>query len=93
MSERINQLRDILGAIPGNSAESQRERLMAAMLLVGYITTFEASRYLDCYDPRPRIHELRCQGQPIKTTMRQEQTESGKYHRVGAYFLEGRNNG
>jgi len=93
MSERIVLLRDILRTIPGNSIEAQRNRLMVAMQRQGYVTTFEASRYLDCYDPRARIHELRNKGQAINTMLRQEQTESGEYHRVGVYFLQGRTNG
>ena len=54
----------------------------------GSITTFEATRLLDVYDPRPRVHELRHQfGYPITTAMRAEQTESSVLHRVGTYFL------
>jgi hypothetical protein len=58
------------------------------MFELGSITTFEAMRFLDVFDPRPRIHELRhTDGHPIRTTMRAGQTESGVVHRVGVYAL------
>ncbi|MBB3211122.1 hypothetical protein FHW67_000357 [Herbaspirillum sp. Sphag1AN] len=90
MASRLESLAAILKAIPGNDSAAQRTRMLTAMERLGHITTFEASRYLDCYDPRPRIHELRGQGKRIKTIMRQEQTESGVHHSVGVYILEGR---
>lgn len=90
MIPRPEALAAILHDIPGNDVAAQRTRMMTAMEKLGHITTFEASRYLDCYDPRPRIHELRGQGKRIKTVMRQEQTESGVHHSVGVYILEDR---
>lgn len=56
---------------------------------LGSVTSYEGSRFLDCYDPRARVHELRRAGKDIKTIMRAEQTESGIFHRVGVYLLEG----
>lgn len=93
MYSRIDQLAEILLTTPGNSREDQRSRMMKAMQRTGYITTFEAMRLLDVYDPRARIHELRNEGKAIKTVMRIEQTESGEHHRIGVYLLEGRTNG
>ena len=61
---------------------------MAAMQELGHVTTHEAMRLLDVYDPRPRIHELRHKhGASISTATRIEQTESGVPHRIGVYFL------
>ncbi|MDY7579441.1 helix-turn-helix domain-containing protein [Herbaspirillum sp. RTI4] len=90
MSARTDALAAILHTMPGNDCAIQRGRMLAAMERLGSVTTYEASRYLDCYDPRPRIHEMRSAGKRIKTVYREEQTESGVYHRVGVYLLEGR---
>lgn len=95
MSNRETQLRAILARFSGIDANAQRTRLVSAMRELGSVTTFEAIRLLDCYDPRPRIWELRhLHGYKIKTHMRAEQTESGVFHRIGVYFLvsEGVNN-
>jgi len=89
MSARIEKLAAILLALPGNDCAMQRQRMQAAMEQLGSVTTYEGSRHLDCYDPRARIHELRQAGKRIKTLMREERTESGIYHRVGVYLLEG----
>lgn len=88
MIARHNTLRQILNTFPGISAADQRRRIIAALEQLGSLTTFEMMRHLDCYDPRPRIHELRHQhGYGIDTFMRAEQTESGVLHRVGVYVL------
>lgn len=89
--ERTAALLAILHTMPGNSVAVQRNRMRAAMQRLGSVTTYESSRYLDCYDPRARIHELRKSGTQIKTVMRAEQTESGVFHRVGLYMLDGAN--
>lgn len=86
---RAGQLASILSALPGNDLSTQRQRMLIAMQKLGSVTTFEGSRFLDCYDPRARVHELRKAGSRIKTVMRAEQTESGVIHRVGVYLLEG----
>lgn len=84
-------LKRILCKMRGNNSATQRARLLAAIHELGSITTFEATRYLDVYDPRPRIYELRHHyGYRIVTIMRAEQTESGVLHRVGVYVLRGR---
>ncbi len=74
----------------GKSAKSQRERLFAALSRFA-VSTFEAMRYLDIYDPRPRVHELRHRlNYRITTVWETIVTESGQKHRVGLYILEGR---
>lgn len=92
-SNRTGQLAAILAAMPGNDTFTQRQRMLTAIQKLGSITTFEGSRYLDCYDPRARVHELRQGGNRIKTVMRDEYTESGVKHRVGVYLLESDSHG
>ena len=87
-SNRAHTLAEILAAMPGNDTHIQRQRMLTAIQMPGSVTTFEGSRFLDCYDPRARIHELRREGSRIKTIMRAEQTESGVIHRVGVYLME-----
>ena len=92
MSARIEALAAILARHPGTDSEAQRTRMLTAMQELGSVTTYEAIRFLDCYDPRPRVWELRHKdGHKIKTHMRAEQTDSGVFHRIGVYFLEGGN--
>lgn len=88
-SDRAGKLAAILAAMPGNDSHAQRQRMLTAMQKLGSVTTFEGSRFLDCYDPRARVHELRQDGISIKTVMRAERTESGVTHRVGVYLLDG----
>jgi hypothetical protein len=73
-------------AHPGNSTMQQCERIMAALSRFA-ITTFEAMRYLDCYDPRARVMQLRNAGECIDTYWQAITTESGERHRVGLYVL------
>lgn len=73
-------------AHPGVSAQAQRERLHTA-LQQGPVTTFEASRHLDCYCPTKRIAEMRRDGLRIETVTEITVTESGDKHRVGKYVL------
>ena len=47
-------------------------------------------RYLDCYDPRARVMQLRNAGEPIVTHWRTVTTESCDRHRVGLYALDNR---
>ena len=92
-ADRANALSAILAAMPGNHCSIQRQRMLAAISQLGSVTSFEASRLLDCYYPPARIFELRKDGHDIKTLMRAEQTESGRFHRVGVWVLEGAANG
>ena len=71
----------------GADAPAQRERLLQALGRYA-ISTFEASRYLDIYDVRPRVWELRHKhGRNIDTVWQIVVTESGQTHRVGVYSL------
>lgn len=88
MTARTEALAAILNAMPGNDCAVQRQRIQTAMEHLGSLTSFEASRHLDCYDPRARIHELRRAGKNIKTVMRDELTKSGVLHRIGVYLLQ-----
>ena len=86
--QREAALKNILARMPGNDTATQRARMLTAMHEPGSVTSYEGSRYLDCYDPRARIHELRNEGLAILTVMRAEQTESGVFHRVGVYSID-----
>ena len=76
----------ILKAHPGTSGAAQCARIREA-LASWPLTTFEAMRYLDCYDPRARVMRLRDEGHAIKTHWRTVTTEAGTKHRVGVYAL------
>jgi hypothetical protein len=93
LTDRASIMAAILAAMPGNDIFTQRQRMLTAMQKLGSVTTFEGSRFLDCYDPRARVHELRQAGTRIKTVIRAERTESGNIHRVGVYLLEGGTHG
>jgi hypothetical protein len=75
-------------SIPGNTTVMQCDRIRAALAQFG-LTTFEAMRYLDIYDPRARVMQLRNSGLAIDTHWRTIVTESGSKHRVGMYALKG----
>lgn len=45
-------------------------------------------RFLDCYDLRARVMQLRAQGERIDTHWQVIQTEAGVKHRVGVYTLQ-----
>ena len=87
--ERAIVFAAILKAQPGTDAHTQRGRILSAIKQLGSCTTFEASRYLDCYDPRARVHDLRKRGTDIITVMRRLPTESGALHSVGVYMMAG----
>jgi hypothetical protein len=85
--ERIAALHAIRDRHPSYDGAAQRRRMLEAMQTEGHITTFEAMRFLDCFDPRPRKLELLREGYPIVMTWRYGSTESGKRHRIGVYSL------
>lgn len=87
--ERAIVLAEILRTMAGNDSEVQRNRMLTAMQRLGSVTSYEGSRFLDCYDPRARIYELRLAGHRVTTIMRAMPTESGVLHYVGVYVLEG----
>jgi len=85
---RLAVLADIMQSLPGSAGHTQRKRITEALVSLGSVTTYEAMRYLDCYDPRPRVHELRHQyGWQIVTIMEMGVTEAGEPHRIGRYVL------
>lgn len=86
-SERIKALHDIRDRHRGEACATQASRLLEALQTLQHVTTFEASRYLDLYDPRARKLNLVKAGHRILTTWRTVQTESGKHHRIGVYSL------
>lgn len=87
MNEREITLHKILQRHSGIESQAQRTRILTAIQELGSVTSFEASRLLDCYDPRARIKELRRDGHHIATHMRAVQTECGVFHRIGVYMM------
>ena len=87
--ERAAVLADLLRVMPGNGSEIQRHRMLTAMQQLGSVTSYEGSRYLDCYDPRARVYELRLAGHRINTVSQAMPTDSGGLRYVGVYVLEG----
>ena len=85
--DRIAALVAIRDRHRGDSASTQAARLLDALQALAHVTTFEASRYLDLYDPRARKLNLVKQGHRVLTTWRTVQTECGERHRVGVYSL------
>ncbi len=85
--ERIGAMRQIRDQHQGLDARTQRARLLQALQTMGHVTTFEASRYLDLYDPRARKLELIKAGHDIVMTWRRVVTESGATHRIGVYAM------
>ena len=83
---KIEALHLILKFHPGVSSKVQCARFRAALSQYS-ITTFEAMRYLDVYDPRARVMQLRNQGEAIDTHWQTVITEAGERHRVGRYSL------
>lgn len=81
---KIAQLERIREAFPGTSTDAQCSRLREALSRHS-ITTFEAMRYLDVYDPRARVLQLRRMGERIDTHWTWCTTESGDNHRIGVY--------
>ena len=85
--ERVAALHAIRDRHIGPAAETQRACLLEALRALGHVTTFEASRYLDLYDPRARKMDLVNEGHQILMAWRVTETESGERHRVGLYSL------
>jgi hypothetical protein len=85
--ERIAALHRIRDRFKGEASATQGDRLLAAMRELGSVTTYEAMRHLDIYDPRPRKLSLVRAGHDVVMTWRTAQTESGDTHRIGVYSL------
>ena len=73
----------ILKQLSGNSARRQRQRLLAAMLEFGSVTTVDATRFLDIIDPWARTVALCRQGYRILTMPVVRATECGVVRVVG----------
>lgn len=85
--ERVAALHAIRDRHRGDACATQAARLLDALETLQHITTYEASRCLDLYDPRARKLNLVKAGHRILTTWRTVHTESGAPHRVGVYTL------
>lgn len=85
--EKINALKAIRDSAPGNTGAAQEARILEALSRWS-LTTFEASRYLDSYDPRARVMSLRGKGHAIVTSWTLVRTECGRLHRIGVYTLQ-----
>jgi hypothetical protein len=86
-SARIKALHAIRDRHCGDRSSTQTACLLEALQTLQHVTTYEASRHLDLYDPRARKLNLVKAGYRILTTWRTVQTESGERHRVGVYTL------
>lgn len=84
--DKRQALAAILATHPGNTSAAQCARIRTALSQFS-LTTFEAMRQLDVYDPRARVLQLRKAGESIKTVWTRIPTESGDLHRVGLYVL------
>lgn len=71
----------------GNSAASQRARILNHLQTIGYLTTIQARHSLDCMHPGMRICELRKMGFSIETVWVYDVTPEGNLHRVARYIL------
>ena len=85
-NDKREALASILAAHPGNTCAVQCARIRAALSRFS-LTTYEAMRHLDVYDPRARVLQLRNDGESITTAWTRIVTESGHLHRVGVYVL------
>ena len=85
--EKVRALKDIRDAAPGNTGTAQEARILQALSRWS-LSTFEASRFLDAYDPRARVMSLRGKGHAIVTSWALVRTECGRLHRIGIYTLQ-----
>ena len=85
-ANKIKALHSVRDDHPGVSSAVQCARIRTALSQFS-ITTFEAMRYLDVYDPRARVMQMRNAGEAIDTHWQTVITEAGERHRVGVYTL------
>ena len=85
--DRVAVLHAIRDRHLGQAGAVQCTRLLEAMQTLGSVTTVEASRYLDVYDPPARKLNLMKAGHDILMTWDRDETESGAVHRIGRYSL------
>ncbi len=75
--------------ISSNSAESQRQRILAHLRSKRSLTTLSARGELDCMHPGMHICELRKAGYRIDTVWVYEAAAPGmKMHRIANYVLQ-----
>jgi len=86
--DRIAAIKAIRDRFPGDSAATQRARLLAILQELGSASTFELSRFADIYYPPARKLELVNHGHEILTIRREALTEAGVMHTVGVYILK-----
>jgi hypothetical protein len=77
----------------GNSASSQRARLLKFFESIPRISTMEAREVLGILHPGGRIMELRRKGYRIDTHWIKEPDSNGVAHRVGLYVYQGKSGG
>jgi hypothetical protein len=80
-------LEKLARTMPGNAGFTQCQRLLEA-LRKHPISTAEARRFMDVYDPASRIRDLRHKhGVEVDTHWWRGVTEQGVSHRIGRYVL------
>ncbi|CAH13272.1 TPA: helix-turn-helix domain-containing protein [Legionella pneumophila] len=77
----------------GNSASSQRARLLKFFELTPRISTMEAREMLGILHPGGRIMELRKKGYRIDTNWIEVSDANGVMHRIGLYVYQGKSGG
>ncbi|MDI1260246.1 helix-turn-helix domain-containing protein [Aquabacterium sp.] len=85
--EKLQALKALRDEMPGDNGATQEKRILEALSRWS-VTTYEASRYLDIYDPRARVMSLRNKGHDIVTSRVRQSTECGRLHRIGIYTLQ-----
>lgn len=78
---------ELLKLHPGNSSHAQSRRMLAALQILGSVTTVELARCADIFDPPARKFGLLQQGYDIRLAWDLDETEAGVLHRVGRYFM------
>lgn len=71
----------------GNSAASQRQRILNHLKTIGPLNTLQARHKLDVMHPAMRVLELKKLGHDIDTVWINALTPEGCSHRVGQYVL------
>lgn len=84
---RTQDIRMAADAPGGNSASSQRARILWHLKEVGPLTTLEARHILDSMHPAQRVLELRSMGYRIVKIWCTDYTPEGRLHRVAQYRL------
>ncbi len=86
--EKKAALESIRVQFKGTDRDTQRERLLHALLMLSAVSTYEARQELDIYYPPSQVKELRDEGYRINMLWQVVTTSAGIDHRVGLYVLE-----